>query len=76
MCVGFSLGNVPGVKLGKGAENGKLLCAFGEGPGSRRGGNGGGERSRGGKTGASGACFAYRKSIFKCLILLQKTTII
>lgn len=64
-CVGVNLGRVPGVKFAEGPENGKLLWwAFGDGPGSLLGGKGGGELSRGGKTGASGACFAWKNIVW------------
>ena len=54
--VGFRRGNVP-PKVGGGKELGRLLWwAFGDGPGSLRGGNGGGELSRGGNIGAGFIC--------------------
>lgn len=53
--------------------------APGEVPGSRRGGRGGGEasllviiESRGGRIGASGACFIYKKS-FKSKLMIMGT---
>lgn len=68
MCVGFSLGKVPCIKFILLPIKGKLCeCewwwALGEGPGSLLGGNGGGELSLGGRTGASGACFNCKQSV-------------